>query len=250
MIRQALLVIALFAAPDHGAARDLVVAIDPGHGGHDPGAAVAGLREADLMLDAARALVLALDGRGGFVGVLTREDDVFLPLDARMSRARAAGADVFLSLHADRLIADGGRTSGMTVYTLPETAGPAASRRLAIRNEGDDLVAGVDLTGVGEDVAVALQELVRARTAPGARELARLTIEAVAEAGLDVVGRPLREERLAVLQSADMPSLLIELGFLSSPSDRDRLSDPVGLALTAEALADALERWRDLTRDD
>ena len=125
----------------------LVVVLDPGHGGLDPGAEQGGETEAELILTFARELKEVLTRAGGFHVVMTRNEDIFVPLEMRVSIARAAGADVFLSLHADAL--SGGQAAGATVYTLSETASDVASQTLAERHERSDLLAGVDLGGSG-----------------------------------------------------------------------------------------------------
>ncbi|HVG48182.1 MAG TPA: N-acetylmuramoyl-L-alanine amidase, partial [Rubellimicrobium sp.] len=137
------------AAPEPGRPAEppedsFVVAIDPGHGGIDPGAERAGLKEADLMLTLAEELAAALES-AGMVPVLTREEDSFVPLQDRMTLARAAGADVLLSLHADALQEDD--ASGASVYTLTDKAVDQASGKMVERHQGSDLLAGLDLRG-------------------------------------------------------------------------------------------------------
>ncbi|MEL6211603.1 MAG: N-acetylmuramoyl-L-alanine amidase, partial [Pseudomonadota bacterium] len=118
-----------------------VIALDPGHGGVDPGAEAGGVREADLMLTFARELAEALIRTGQAEVVLTRQDDSFVSLPARISIARAAGADMFISLHADAIAF--GRASGATVYTLSEEASDAASASLAEQFDRTDILHGV-----------------------------------------------------------------------------------------------------------
>ncbi|MGC9417582.1 MAG: N-acetylmuramoyl-L-alanine amidase [Rhodovulum sp.] len=220
--------------------RPLRVVIDPGHGGIDPGAERAGLREADLMLIYARELAEAL-ARAGHDPVLTRDGDHFVPLETRIDIARAARADVFLSLHADAL-ADGHAT-GATVYTLSETASDAASALLAERHDRDALLAGVDLSDKDDEIATVLMDLARTESAPRSDRLA----DAIVEGLRTHVGRLHKRPRLSagfsVLKSPDIPSVLIELGFLSSEGDRANLVSPAWRARAIAGIAGALDTW-------
>ncbi len=157
----------------------LVVVLDPGHGGIDPGAEADDTVEADLMLTFALELEEALLRAGGFTVVLTRTDDVFVPLETRVSIARRAGADVFLSLHADALLE--GRATGATIYTLAEEASDAASQKLAERHDRGDLLAGVDLSAQDDVVASVLMDLARTETAPRSDMLADALIEGLSQ---------------------------------------------------------------------
>ena len=147
----------------------LVVVLDPGHGGIDPGAEAAGESEAEVMLRFARELAEVLR-RAGMRVVMTRDEDVFVPLETRISVARAAGADLFLSLHADALAE--GEATGATVYLLAEAASDAASAQLAERHDRGDLLAGLDLAGQDDEVAGVLMDMARRETAPRADRLA------------------------------------------------------------------------------
>ncbi|WP_457645765.1 N-acetylmuramoyl-L-alanine amidase [Profundibacter sp.] len=219
----------------------LVVVLDPGHGGIDPGAQTGGESEAKLMLSFARQIKEDLTRAGGFKVVLTRNEDVFVPLETRISIARAAGADVFISLHADTL--SEGRAAGATVYTLSETATDEASAMLAERHDRDDLLAGVDLDRQDDVIAGVLMELARVETAVRADKLAdRLVI------GLtDTIGkmhkRPRQSAGFSVLKAADIPSVLIEIGFMSNPDDLKNLSTPQWRAKAAEGIRAGLVEW-------
>ncbi|WP_413719831.1 N-acetylmuramoyl-L-alanine amidase family protein [Silicimonas sp. MF1-12-2] len=228
--------------------RRLVVAIDPGHGGIDPGAVAVDLIEADLVLAAARRLKEVLLRTGRFDVVLTREEDAFVSLEARLTTARSAGADVFLSLHADALEDVDGSASGITVYRLPNEAAETADELLATRHAPDDLLKGVDLTGAGDDVALALLHIARRDTSPRSHALQRMLIEAFRSSGLQVNSRPERVGAFSVLKSAEIPSVLIELGFLSSDKDRERLAKAGWQDEAAMAVSEALLRWQDEDR--
>ena len=218
-----------------------VVVLDPGHGGIDPGAEREGLSEADLMLTFARELKETLLRAGGFTVVLTRNEDVFVPLETRISIARAAGATVFLSLHADALAE--GEAVGATLYTLAADASDAAAATLAERHDRDDLLSGVDLTGQGDLVAEVLMDMARTETMPRTQLLAETLRMAMESAGLKMHRLPLQQAGFSVLKSPEIPSVLIELGFMSSPGDLARLRDPDWRAKMAQAIVAGLQSW-------
>ena len=229
-------------APEAGKLR---VALDPGHGGLDPGAEDGDLNEAELMLDFARRLKEVLLRSGRFEVVLTREADVFVPLEARMTLARAAGADVFLSLHADALDEDSGSASGMTVYTLAEDVTDQAALRLAERHAQNDILAGVDLVGAEDEIALVLLDLARRETMPRSEHLAETLVRGFQSHDLAVNSNPNRSGGFSVLKAAEVPSALVELGFLSSVQDRQRLVSEDWQASASEAIRDALLLWMD-----
>jgi len=231
---------AVMAPPPQGAGRIMVV-LDPGHGGIDPGAERDGQTEADLMLTFARELkeVLLRDGR--FSVVMTRDADVFVPLQARTSIARAAGADIFLSLHANALAA--GEARGATVYTLAEEATDAAAAALAERHDRDDLLAGIDLTEQDDVVAEVLMDMARTQTQPRTERLAAAVVGAIKAAEIRMHRRPKQTAGFTVLKAPDIPSVLLELGFLSSARDFSRLVDAGWRGRMAEAIRQALVAW-------
>lgn len=221
----------------------LVVVLDPGHGGIDPGAERDGTSEAALMLTFAREVkeILVRDGR--FRVVMTRDEDVFVPLETRTSIAREAEADIFLSLHADAL--SEGDAQGATVYTLAEEASDEAAAALAERHDRDDLLAGVDLSEQDDVVAEVLMDMARTETAPRTDRLAKAMIGAIKAAEIRMHRRPQQSGGFSVLKTPDIPSVLLEVGFLSSDRDYRRLSDPAWRAKLAEALLQALVAWAD-----
>ena len=221
-----------------------VVVIDPGHGGRDPGADAGAVSEAVLMLEMAMLLKADLEATGQFDVVLTRSGDDFVPLEARLTRARAAAADVFLSLHADRLAEDAGHASGVTVYTLAEHLAEDAADRQTARHGDTDVLKGVDLEGAGDGVALALIALQRRETEPRTAALSGTLIRAFQAAGLAVNARPERQGDFAVLKAADIPSVLIELGFLSSEADLARLTSKPWRIEASLAMRDALLQWK------
>lgn len=220
--------------------RPLRIALDPGHGGIDPGAEAGKTTEAKEMLIFALELADVLK-RAGMTVELTRQTDVFVPLETRISVARAAGADLFLSLHADAL--PEGEATGATIYRLDATASDAASAQLAERHDRGDLLAGIDLSGHDDEVAGVLMDMARRETQPRADRLATALIASMQAAGLKLHRHPIQAAAFSVLKSADIPSLLLEVGFLSSEADRKRLEDPEWRARMQQAIRAALQDW-------
>lgn len=219
----------------------VVVVLDPGHGGIDPGAQQGETDEKDLMLTFARELRETLVRSGGFDVVLTRDADYFVSLERRISLAHQAGADVFISLHADSL--SEGLAHGATVHVLAHDASDVASAKLAERHDRSDLLAGVDLTEADDQVTSILLDLARKETQPRTGELARQLVAAMTQTGGPMNRRPLRSAAFSVLKAADIPSVLIEIGFMSSPRDLQNLENPQWRAQMAEAIRNGLTEW-------
>ncbi len=219
----------------------LVVVLDPGHGGIDPGAERGAVKEADLVLTFARELKELMMRDGDTIVVLTREEDVFVPLETRISVARAAGADVFLSLHADAIAE--GEAVGATVYTLSDEASDVAGKTLAERHDRADLLAGVDLTEQDDMVARVLMDMARTETEPRVARLAEALVVAIQGQELRMHRHPKQEAGFSVLKSPDIPSVLLELGFLSSERDLKRLQDKAWRAKMAAAVREGLRGW-------
>jgi N-acetylmuramoyl-L-alanine amidase len=219
------------------AGRPLVV-IDPGHGGHDPGASDEDLKEKTLTLDLARALRDQLVRDGGVRVALTRDDDRFLVLDERAEIARALGADLFLSIHADSAGEKAG-ISGASVYTLSARASSEAAARFAARENSADIVNGVRLADQDDNVNAILVELSQRRTQEKSGEFASLILRE----GQGVVAfhpQAQRSAALVVLRAPDVPSALFEAGFISNPDDAGRLASAEGQRRFAEAMARAI----------
>lgn len=219
----------------------LIVVLDPGHGGIDPGAERDGQTEAALVLRFAREFKELLLRDGRFQVVMTRDDNFFVPLETRVSIARAAQADLFLSLHADAL--SEGEAVGATVYALSDEASDEASAALAERHDRDDLLAGVDLTAQDDLVATVLMDMARNETTPRTTRAAEAIVDAIKGAELQMHRKPFQTAGFSVLKSPDIPSLLIELGFLSSEKDLARLNDADWRAKMAEALRQGILNW-------
>jgi N-acetylmuramoyl-L-alanine amidase len=218
-----------------------IVVLDPGHGGIDPGAERGGQTEAELVLRFGREFKELLLRDGRFQVVMTRDSDHFVPLETRISIARAAEADLFLSLHADAL--SEGEAVGVTLYSLSDEASDSASAALAERHELDDLLAGVDLTAQDDMVASVLMNMARTETMPRIERLAEALEMAITGAGVKMHRRAHQKAGFSVLKSPDIPSLLIELGFMSSAADLERLNDPDWRASMAEALRQGIATW-------
>jgi N-acetylmuramoyl-L-alanine amidase len=231
------------AAPpaQQNGAGPLVVVLDPGHGGIDPGAERGGKTEADLMLTFARELKDLVIRDGTFQVVLTREEDVFVPLETRISIARASGATLFVSLHADALAE--GEAVGATIYTLSDEASDAASTALAERHDRDDLLAGLDLSAQDDRVTGVLMDMARTETAPRIDRIALALETAFRGAELTLHREPRQKAGFSVLKSPDIPSVLVELGFMSSGSDLERLTDPKWRARMAGAMLAGIKAW-------
>lgn len=232
--------------PPVAGAGPITVVLDPGHGGIDPGAERDGISEAALMLTFARELKEALLRDGRFRVVMTRDEDVFVPLETRTSIAREAEADLFLSLHADALAE--GDAQGATIYTLAPEASDAASAALAERHDRDDLLAGVDLSDQDDQVAEVLMDMARTETRPRNDRLAEAVVGAIRAAEIRMHRHPRQTGGFSVLKSPDIPSALLEVGFLSSERDFKRLSDPAWRARLAEALVQGIVAWSEEDR--
>jgi N-acetylmuramoyl-L-alanine amidase len=220
----------------------LLVVLDPGHGGVDPGAERDGDQEKQIVLGFARELRETLLRAGGFDVALTREDDSFVSLERRVAIAHELGADVFISLHADAL--SEGRAHGATVYTLSDSASDEASAALAERHNRTNILAGIDLSASDDVVADVLMDLARMETQPRSEQLAKAIRLGIRAKSLPLNSRPLRSAGFSVLKSPDIPSVLVELGFMSSEKDLVNLRNPDWRASMAGALRDALQAWR------
>ena len=226
-------------------ARRRVIAIDAGHGGIDPGAiGVTGLREKDLTLDIARRLRTILEATGRYEVVLTRERDEFLRLRQRVQTARDARADLLISLHADSISDSTFR--GASVYTLSDVASDREAELLAARENRADALAGIALDPVDDITASILIDLAQRHTHNESSNMAQSLVTNLGEA-TRLVSRPHRQAGFAVLKAPDVPSALIELGYLSNHRDEQVLRSTENRAELARAIANAIERqfgWR------
>jgi N-acetylmuramoyl-L-alanine amidase len=220
------------------ASRPLVV-IDAGHGGHDPGASGEGtLREKNVTLALAKALREALLADGRVRVAMTRDSDRFLVLEERAGIARQLKADLFVSIHADA--AEKPDANGATVYTLSDRGSDAVADLVAQRENRADDVNGVALGGKSNAVATILVDLSRREM----RERSQRFSDLVVREGQGVVtfhANPQRQAAFVVLKSLDLPSVLVEAGYISSPDDARRLIDPAWRKQFAARVAQAVE---------
>lgn len=218
-----------------GRGRDLIIAIDPGHGGEDPGAiGRGGTREKDVVLAIGRALARRVDNEPGMRAVMIRSGDYFIPLRGRIERARAHQADLFISIHADAFHSQAAR--GATVYVLSQRgASDEVARRVAERENASDLIGGVTLADKDDLLASVLLDL---------SQNASLSVgTAVGQHVIDEMSRVTRMRRtqvqrapFVVLKSPDIPSLLVETAYISNPEEERGLSDRAHQARLADAM--------------
>ncbi len=218
-----------------------LVVVDPGHGGHDPGAkSDTGEQEKDLTLALALSIRDTL-ARGKRVRIaLTRADDSFLALHERADMARRMGASLFISIHADSAGADDA-AHGATLYTLSDEASDAEAAALATRENKADIVKGVNLSGRPNDVASILIDLTQRESQGQAVAFGR-RLHREAEAALPFRRDYLRRAALVVLKAAEVPSVLFETGYITNAADRSLLASPDGRARVAAAMARAVEK--------
>ena len=221
---------------------EFVVVLDPGHGGKDPGAEAGGYRESNLMLELALAVKESLIRNTDFKVILTRNEDVFLSLDDRITIATQSGANLFISLHADAVIE--GEASGTTVYLLSENATDKMSAQLASRHDRSEILRDIDLSGIDSQVASVLIDMARQETKPRNQAVASFILQVFKEKITELSSQPLRYAAFSVLKSPDIPSILIEAGFMSTSSDLQNLITPKWRIEFADALSEAISRWQ------
>jgi N-acetylmuramoyl-L-alanine amidase len=227
------------ARPD---ARDLIIAIDAGHGGEDPGAiGKNGTREKDVVLAIARALAQRVNGEPGMRAVLTRDGDYFVPLRDRMRRARAQQADLFVSIHADSI--RDRSVDGSSVYILSQRgATDEASRWLAERENASDLIGGVSLDDKGGVLASVLLDLSQSASLSASQAAAEHVLRQLNQVG--EIRKPLVQQAgFMVLKSPDIPSMLVETAYISNPQEEQRLRGAVHQAKLAGAIHQGLRAY-------
>jgi N-acetylmuramoyl-L-alanine amidase len=216
-----------------------VIVIDPGHGGVDTGAiGKHGEQEKAIVFEFARVLKAKIEAEGLFHAVLTREEDIFLPLAERVRRARENNAALFLSIHADTLAAP--HVEGATVYTLSARASDAEAARIAEQENLADQAAGLEGKAEAVEVDDILFELTRRETHAYSRDFSKTLISKWKDAG-NLNKNPSRAAGFVVLKAHDVPSILLELGYLSSEKDLSRLTSPQWREQAAMKLAEAIK---------
>lgn len=223
-----------------GETRQTIV-IDPGHGGIDPGAVVASIAEKAVVLAFGVKLKEQLEANGRFRVLMTRDDDRFVPLAERVGIARAAGADLFISIHADSLT-QAQEVRGATIYTASERATDAEAARLAAKENQADAVAGLDASEDTQDVAGILMDLAKRETRTFSAVFARNLVEKLG-GSVKMHKVPLRSAGFRVLSAPDVPSVLIELGYMSSPKDAELLNSAEWRRQAVTAVATAVEGY-------
>ncbi|NJL08312.1 MAG: N-acetylmuramoyl-L-alanine amidase [Methylacidiphilales bacterium] len=231
-------------AASSGKARLPVVVLDPGHGGVDSGAVALGgsVTEKTIVLEVALMLRDRLEKGGRVRVVMTRTEDVFIPLGERVRIARRNEAALFLSIHADSIRARDGIASGASVYTLSEKASDAEAERLAEAENKADLIAGVNLQEEPDDVADILIDLVQRETKSFSAHFAH-TLAGELRPAARMHRTPLKSAGFKVLRAPDIPSVLLELGFLSNRQELRQITSPAWRKRVTEAIADAIERF-------
>jgi N-acetylmuramoyl-L-alanine amidase len=218
-----------------------LVMLDPGHGGKDPGAiGVSGTYEKQVSLATALELKRQLEAGGRYRVELTRLKDVFIPLDDRVDRAQRHGAALFVSMHADALSDHSVR--GASVYTLAQTASDAQTAALARTENSADRFIGGQWQGTSPEVSRILASLVRQETRTGSVRIARNLVGSL-DQDLPMLQNPDRHAGFVVLKAADIPSVLVEMGFMSNPRDEAALRLPDHRRMVAVAMKRAVDAY-------
>jgi N-acetylmuramoyl-L-alanine amidase len=215
--------------------------LDPGHGGRDPGAiGVSGTYEKHVTFATATELARQLRNTGRYRVALTRQNDVFIPLGERVALAQSQGAALFMSMHADAVMDHA--VHGASVYTLASVASDAQTAQLAMRENAADRYGGSAPAGVSPEIAKILASLVRHETRVGSARMQSSVVHALG-GKVGLLENPARHAAFAVLKAADIPSVLVEMGFMSNPRDEAALSQPNHRAAIASTLRRAVDGY-------
>jgi N-acetylmuramoyl-L-alanine amidase len=222
--------------------RPLIV-VDPGHGGIDNGTkAASGELEKTLVLEFSLLLRDKLEKTGKYRVAMTRTDDTFVALGDRVELARSRQAALFISIHADALARGDGDAQGATVYTLSERASDAAAARFAEAENRADVIAGLDLSSEPSDVAGILIDLAKRETKTFSLQFARTVVGELKHTAR-LHQNPLKSARFVVLRAPDVPSVLVELGYVSNKADLKLLVSAEWRGRTADALVQAIQTF-------
>lgn len=216
-------------------ARPVVIMIDPGHGGEDPGAiGPSGTREKDVVLRIGRQLKKLIDAEKNMKAYLTRDEDVFLPLGVRVAKARKIGADLFISVHADAV--ENRTARGSSVFALSENGATSTMARMLAKSQNDaDMIGGVKIAGKDRYLAHTLFDLTQTATINDSLKLGKAVLGKMGE--LNKLHKPKVEQAgFAVLKAPDIPSILVETAFISHPEEERKLVDPAFQQDMAEAI--------------
>jgi N-acetylmuramoyl-L-alanine amidase len=222
--------------------RPLVV-LDPGHGGIDPGTrAPSGELEKDIVLEFAAALRAKLEATGKYRVTMTRTEDTFVELSERVRLARQRQAQLMISIHCDALARGEGEAEGATVYTLSDKASDGEAQRLADAENRADVIAGVDLAAEPDEIADILIDLAQRETRTFSTEFARNVVKEL-RAAARLHKRPQKSAGFRVLRAPDIPSVLIELGYVSNPRDLKHLVSDSWRSRTGDAVVQAVNSY-------
>ena len=220
--------------------KTFTITIDPGHGGIDPGAVNKNIKEKDITLKSSLELTKILR-TFGYKVFLTRNKDIFIPLHARRKKAKLNNSDLFISLHVDSVKKRS--TRGTSIYTLSDKASDKVTAKLAERENKADLIAGINLDKVDNEVASILLDLKRRDTKNSSALFAERYVKSVRSNGHRLLRRPHRHAGFAVLKSPDIPSVLIELGFLSNAIDVKLLTNEKSRKRLLLTLANSIDTY-------
>jgi N-acetylmuramoyl-L-alanine amidase len=226
------------AAPDP---RPLIV-IDPGHGGIDNGTQSGGEMEKTLVLNFGLALRDRIEKTGKYRVVMTRTDDTFIPLNDRVKVARSQSAALFVSIHADALPRREGDAQGATIYTLSDKASDAEAERLAEAENKADAIGGVNLTDEPTEVADILIDLAQRETRTFSNRFARLLMGEM-KSSVRMHKNPLKSAGFRVLKAPDVPSVLVELGYVSNKGDLEHLVSENWRTKTVGSMSQAIDAF-------
>lgn len=223
------------ASEEYRPGRDIVIAIDPGHGGHDPGAVgKARTREKDVALQISRRLAARINAEAGMKAVLVRDGDYYVDHRKRMDIARRSNADLFISVHADAV--DDRRAYGASVYALSlKGASDEAARQLAERENASVRIGGVSLEDKDEVLASVLLDLSQNAALSASLDVGSKVIRELARLG-KVHRRTVQQAGFLVLKSPDMPSILVEMAYISNPTEERKLRDKQHQSRLADAM--------------
>jgi N-acetylmuramoyl-L-alanine amidase len=230
------------AKPVHPADSRPVIVIDPGHGGIDNGTQSSGEMEKSLVLNFGLALRDRIEKSGKYRVVMTRTDDTFIPLNDRVKTARTQSAALFVSIHADALPRREGDAQGATIYTLSDKASDAEAERLAEAENKADAIGGVNLTDEPTEVADILIDLAQRETKTFSNRFARLLMGEM-KSTVRMHKHPLKSAGFRVLKAPDVPSVLVELGYVSNKGDLEHLVSENWRTRTVGSMAQAIDAF-------
>jgi N-acetylmuramoyl-L-alanine amidase len=230
------------AKPEQSSDTRPLIVIDPGHGGIDNGTQAGGETEKNLVLGFGLALRDRIEKSGKYRVVMTRDDDTFIPLNDRVKVARNQSAALFVSIHADALPRREGDAQGATIYTLSDKASDAEAERLAEAENKSDAIGGVNLTDEPTEVADILIDLAQRETRTFSNRFARLLMGEM-KSTVRMHKRPLKSAGFRVLKAPDVPSVLVELGYVSNKGDLEHLVSENWRTKTVGSMAQAIDAF-------